>query len=93
MDAQKSVSMFKSTDFVKGTYANIKYLQARANLSECPLSNKHKFHVWILKMQKQNHKQIGISKQQEAALEKQWGDGSWKSNPKNHTSNNFINYY
>lgn len=80
MDAQKSVSMFKSTDFVGGTYANIKYLQASANLSECPLSNKCQFQVWILKMKKKT--QIGTSKQQEAALEKQWGDGPWKSGPK-----------
>lgn len=69
MDAQKSVSMFKRSDFVGCTYANKTYLQARANLSVCPLSNTHWFQVWVLQMPK-TQKQISISKQQQAALEK-----------------------
>lgn len=59
-------------------------------LGVCPLSNTHWFEVWVLQMQK-THKWISISKQQEAALEKQWGDRPWKS--KKQTSSNFINYY
>lgn len=52
MDAQKSVSMFKSTDFMGCTYANNKYLQAHVNSSVCSPSNTHQFQVWILQMQK-----------------------------------------
>lgn len=92
MDAQKSVSMFKRTDSVRWTYVDKKYLQARANLSVCPLSNTHMVFKSEFCKFKEPHKQTGISKQQEAALEKQREDRPWKSSQKNHTSNNFINY-
>lgn len=80
MEAQKSVSMLIRTDFVGGTYGNKKYLQARANLSVCSLSNTHRFQVWILQIQRTP--KPGISKQQEAAIQKQWEDRLWKASQK-----------
>lgn len=55
-----------------------------------PLSNTHQFQVRILQMQK--NPQTGISKQR-GSFKRTVRRYTMKIKPKDHTSNDFINYY